>query len=638
MKENIKMIFLFKITRLKDSFEYQTWQIEMRNPLILMNFWHYVEIDELWSSTILIVEISIEEIFNVLVVSSTSKKIKKFKIDNLKTIAIIRNRLKCNDRDFLKNEINVIKTWQIFKKSFSSCESKILNDLFIKLWIIILIINQNVIDYARRFKKTLQDIRKMIIEIFINDNILILYFYFDFDAKYEQYRKHYAQTHDIVFIELNFAMKINYAINKFLNICVNHFVFVESIVIMTIIVNISSFVAFEIKNVVIIQIKHCIHCERNYHMKSECRDKHFHFKRDRDQSNRDNRNDRNNKRKRKNDNDNDNDNDARSENDENVERFHKLYIVIFLETLSTISVMFAQIIFWILNNACFQHSIREKSTFIFYTTFSKLIFINDLKSSTIAIKQNIVRLFCKINNKWMNISFSNVFYVSKNFLNLINFDQLNEICCFMLYKSNLFTIEDQNIITKKRVNNVFFFKLWKHVNYNFIITFIVNNFVESLVDDFSINKKILNIWHARLKHLKEQNVRRFVKMSNEMNLTKLVANKNSCKSCIVIKQKVESHNNFVIFDKHFLNLVWSDLVQSFIFNNKIKYFVTFLCDFIKRSIIYVLRVKSNTFNVFKHFQQHNEHENNRVHCFRTNWKKKYFNDEFDKHRFENDIK
>jgi hypothetical protein len=127
-------------------------------------------------------------------------------------------------------------------------------------------------------------------------------------------------------------------------------------------------------------------------------------------------------------------------------------------------------------------------------------------------------------------------------------------------------------------------------------------------------------------------------MSNEMNLTKLVANKNSCKSCIVIKQKVESHNNFVIFDKHFLNLVWSDLVQSFIFNNKIKYFVTFLCDFIKRSIIYVLRVKSNTFNVFKHFQQHNEHENNRVHCFRTNWKKKYFNDEFDKHRFENDIK
>jgi hypothetical protein len=86
-----KMIFLFEITRLKDSFEYQTWQIEMRNQLIFMNFWHYVEVDELSSSAILIVEISIEENLNVFVVSSTSEKVRKFRIDNLKTVAIIRN-------------------------------------------------------------------------------------------------------------------------------------------------------------------------------------------------------------------------------------------------------------------------------------------------------------------------------------------------------------------------------------------------------------------------------------------------------------------------------------------------------------------------------------------------------------------
>jgi hypothetical protein len=276
MKENIKMIFLFEITRLKDSFEYQTWQIEMRNQLILMNLWHYVEVDEFSSSAILIVEISIEENFSVFVVSSTSKKVRKFRIDNLKTIAIIRNRLKCNDRDLLKNEINVIKTWQILKKSFSSCESKILNDLLIKLWIITLVINQNVIDYVRRFKKTLQDIRKMIIERLINDNILILYFHLDLDAKYEQYREHYVQTHHIVSVEFNFEKRINYAINKFLNICVNRFAFVEFVVNMIVIVFIS---AFAVKNLIIIQMKKCTHCERYYHVKSECRDKHSHLKR-----------------------------------------------------------------------------------------------------------------------------------------------------------------------------------------------------------------------------------------------------------------------------------------------------------------------------------------------------------------------
>jgi hypothetical protein len=190
----------------------------------------------------------------------------------------------------------------------------------------------------------------MIIEMFINDNILILYFHLDFDAKYEQYRKHYAQTHDIVSVELNLAMRINYAINRFLNICVNRFVFVESVVIMTVIVNTSSLVVLEIKNVVIIQMKHCTHCERNYHVKSECRNKHLHLKRDHqsreDQSDRD---DRNNKRRRENDKDNDNDNsndnDNRDYDDENAENSHKLYIAVIFETLSTMSVMFAQIIF-----------------------------------------------------------------------------------------------------------------------------------------------------------------------------------------------------------------------------------------------------------------------------------------------------
>ncbi len=84
--------------------------------------------------------------------------------------------------------------------------------------------------------------------------------------------------------------------------------------------------------------------------------------------------------------------------------------------------------------------------------------------------------------------------------------------------------------------------------------------------------------------------------------------------------------------------MWSNLVQSFVFNDKIKYFVIFLCDFIKRSMNYVFRVKLNTFDVFKHFQQHNKHEDNRVRHLRTNWEKEYFNDEFDNHRFEHDIK
>ncbi len=129
----------------------------------------------------------------------------------------------------------------------------------------------------------------------INDNILILYFHFDFDTKYEQYRKHYAQTHDIVLVVFNSKRRINYAINIFLNICVNRFVFVEFVMIMIIIAFLRHFSSQqENKNVVIIQIKYCTHCKRYYHANNECQNKHSHLKRNRNQSTRKNQADRKN--------------------------------------------------------------------------------------------------------------------------------------------------------------------------------------------------------------------------------------------------------------------------------------------------------------------------------------------------------
>ncbi len=398
----------------------------------------------------------------------------------------------------------------------------------------------------------------------------------------------------------------------------------------------------KIKNVVIIIVKMCIICEKKYHTTSEHREQlNLNLKRDRDQFG-EKRDDRDSKRRRKNDNDDDSERLNSKIDDE--EKKHKIYIVINLEILTIMSAMLRQIVYWALNTICFQHNVRNRSTFIFYTTFSKLISVSDLKSSTIAMKQDIVRLFCKINNRRMNISFSNAFYVLECSLNLINFDQLNDRCS-MTYKSEMFIVVDQDIITRKRVNNVFFFELWKHVSYSFVITSIVDNLeqisqivvFESIDSRFSVNKTILNIWYVRLEHLREQNVRRLTKMSKEMNFIKSIVDRNFCESCIIIKQKVESHNNLVIFDKHFLNLVWSDLVESSISNDKIRYFVTFLCDFIKQSVVYMLRVKSDTFEAFRHFQLHNEHENNRVRRLRTNWEEKYSNNEFDDYRFEHDI-
>ncbi len=583
-EEDIKMIFLFEITRLKDSFEYQTWQKEMRNQLILMNLWHYVEIEnaepaESVSDAVEPVSGAAEPVLGAVVpISVTSiifEKLRKIKISNLKAVTTMRNRLRCNDKDLLKDEINAKNAWKILKNSFNSFESKMLNDLLIKLWIIILVNNQDVTNYARRFKMTMQNIWEIIINVSINDNLLILYFHLSLDAKFEQYREHYAQTHEIVSNESNSTMSINYAINRFLNICVNRSISKKSILVMIVITFVSnsfldkvqSDALSEIKNVVIIIVKMCIICEKKYHTTSEHREQfNLNLKRDRDQFDEE-RDERNSKRQRRNDND---DDERLNSKIDDEERKHKIYIVISLEILTIMNAMSRHVAYWALNTICSQHNVRNRSTFIFYTTFSKLISVSDLKDSTIAMKQDIVRLFCKINNRRMNISFSNAFYVFECSLNLISFDQLNDLCS-MTYKSETFIVENQDIIARKRVNNVFFFKLWEHVSYNFIVTFIVDNFAMSSNESrITINKDILNVWHARLEHLREQNVRRLVKMSKRMNLIKLIADKNLCESYIVVKQKVESHNNFVVFGKHLLNLVWSDLVQLLVFNDKIK--------------------------------------------------------------------
>jgi hypothetical protein len=149
------MISLFKITRLKVSFEYQIWREKIKNQLIFMNFWHYVEIENV-ELIDLIAIVSISIIFVIL------EKFRKIKINNLKIVTILKNRLNYNDKNLLKNEINAKNAWKILKNSFNSFKSKKLNDLLIKFWNIIFVNNQNVTNYVRRFKTMMQNIREMI--------------------------------------------------------------------------------------------------------------------------------------------------------------------------------------------------------------------------------------------------------------------------------------------------------------------------------------------------------------------------------------------------------------------------------------------------------------------------------------------
>jgi hypothetical protein len=190
----------------------------------------------------------------------------------------------------------------------------------------------------------IQNIRKMIINVLINDNLFILYFHLNFDAKFEQYREHYAQIHEIVSNNSNSIKSINYAINRFLNTCVNRSISKKSTFVMIVITFVSnsffdkiqSDAQLKIKNVVIIIVKMCIICEKKYHTTNEHREQ-FNFKRDRDQFN-EKRNDQDNKRKRKID-----DDERFNSKIDDEEKKHKIYIVINFEILTIMSAILRQI-------------------------------------------------------------------------------------------------------------------------------------------------------------------------------------------------------------------------------------------------------------------------------------------------------
>ncbi len=133
--------------------------------------------------------------------------------------------------------------------------------------------------------------------------------------------------------------------------------------------------------------------------------------------------------------------------------------------------------------------------------FSKFVSMNDLDESTTIVKQNIVRMICKIDIKRINIFYSNAFYVSKYFLILINFDQLNDFCS-MTYKSKMFFVKNQNIITKKRVNNVFFWNCentWIIISASHLSSIISSNKF-SLSSSFLSSSKFSSLFSSSLNH------------------------------------------------------------------------------------------------------------------------------------------
>jgi hypothetical protein len=181
-----------EIVKLKNESKYRTWIFEIKDQLILMNLWDYVEnnlltnisivsikvnntalrqdLDRTTRSKFVVVALTFDSVFVLSialfaarVVVHNAAVIVNSRRKSLKIVNLLRTCLRYNDKNLIKNELNVKKAWRILKKAFSCKNFEILQNLMNIIIFITMINSKDVTNYVRRFKQKMQNVRKITI-------------------------------------------------------------------------------------------------------------------------------------------------------------------------------------------------------------------------------------------------------------------------------------------------------------------------------------------------------------------------------------------------------------------------------------------------------------------------------------------
>lgn len=153
----------------------------------------------------------------------------------------------------------------------------------------------------------------------------------------------------------------------------------------------------------------------------------------------------------------------------------------------------------------------------------------------------------------------------------------------------------------------------------------------------AINGKTVKMWHERLGHLGEQNIHCLATMSEGINLSK-PSPSDACIPCTIASLQTKPHKSFIEPGKHFLELVYSDLIGPLdTAYSEAKYAVTFLEDFHKGSMIYFLTQKSNVFKAAKQYGLHFKQKDSKIRHLRTDWGGEYDSSKWKEFRKEKSI-
>jgi hypothetical protein len=362
-----------------------------------------------------------------------------------------------------------------------------------------------------------------------------------------------------------------------------------------------------------INVPYCTHCKRAFHTEHQCHLKHPELKTQFEKE----RGSRGQGRKRQ----------RRDKDSSKVDTSHDDDVVAMMAHTTANRDLSLQNL-WAIDSACSRHLTHSRSQFVDYTPLPPAaLTVSGIGGSNCQpIGHGTVKLECNENNRRVVLHLSNVFHVPDSGVNLISVSQLLDLdadvrfsktSCSIKYKCHSFTGSGKN--------GLWFLNLIQQSPIAF--------------SAYRTSTETIRLWHRRMGHLGEQNLKKLATMSTGIDLTKPPDDTEVCEACVLTKMRSVPHKGTIQAGKYPMELIHTDLMgpMEVAGYNGARYVATFLCDATQKSEVYTVKHKNELFACFKRFRETHERADMKVHRLRMDNGGEYTSIEFKNYLSDNGI-
>lgn len=254
----------------------------------------------------------------------------------------------------------------------------------------------------------------------------------------------------------------------------------------------------------------------------------------------------------------------------------------------------SEYIWWYADSGATHHYINDEGILVNKKYFSepKPIQLAEKGKFMLATCCGDVKVISTVGNREIPITIENVFCVPDLRVNLLSISRIEEVGFAIIYVAGRICIKKNGILYAQgeRKNNLYNlkFKLFK----------------ESSNASLAVNLGC-ELWHRRYGHLNYESLSRITRLNlvNGLNI-KNIKNNDLCEVCIKAKQRCLPYYSKTIRSSRVLQLIHTDVCGPITpaSHNDNRYFLTFVDDYSRFVMVYVIRSKDEVLHCFKDFE------------------------------------